>query len=70
MKSWKWADVYNFTAESTKEIWDEESEQHTNIKGIETLEVTFKTTDDGALGPLHVYLDKKTKKVLGIALRK
>lgn len=61
VKSWKWADVDEYTAEYSVEIWDEESEQHIDIKGMETLVVSFKTTDGG---PIEVFLDKKTKKVI------
>ena len=70
VKSWKWADVDEYTAEYTMEIWDKESEQFIDINGMETLVVSFKTTDDGTLGPIDVYLDMKTTKVIGIGVRK
>ncbi|MFT4416859.1 hypothetical protein ACLM5H_23640 [Fredinandcohnia humi] len=67
--NWKKAAVKNYTPPEYFEVIDKEA-RAVNIKGIETLEITFKTTDDGTVGPIIVYTDKQSKKILGTLVRK
>jgi hypothetical protein len=70
IKNRKVAQVEEFTPRFDIEIMNEETDSLTNIKGIDVMTVTFKTDDDGSLGPIIVYIDKNSKKVLGIGGRK
>jgi hypothetical protein len=69
IKDWKEAKVQEFTPDKDLEVTNEEDKQ-INIKGFEIIEVAFNTTDEESLGPIVVYLDKDTRKVLGSGLRK
>ena len=40
-----------------------------NIKGKDTYKVTFRTTNEGILGPIIIYIDKNSYSVLGGDLR-
>ena len=40
-----------------------------NIKDKNTIKVTFRTNNEGLLGPITVYIDKDTYEILGIDLR-
>lgn len=52
----------------TEHIVTNQTENSINIQDKETYQVTFKTNDE-ILGPIVVYLDKDTLKVLGIDYR-
>ncbi|MBY6036654.1 hypothetical protein KUV80_08315 [Fictibacillus nanhaiensis] len=69
IKDWEDAQVEEFISTETVEVENHEN-KWVNIENLPTLKVTFKTTNDGDLGPLIVYLDKETKKALGVGLRK
>ncbi|RDU37887.1 hypothetical protein DRW41_08720 [Neobacillus piezotolerans] len=56
-------------SEDTK-IMDEMIRTLINIKGKEVLIISFKTKDEGSLGPISVYLDKKTGEAIGMGMRK
>ncbi|WP_156424492.1 hypothetical protein [Bacillus sp. FJAT-27445] len=45
---------------------DERTGDLINIKGKEVLIVTFQTKGEEDLGPINVYLDKNSDKVLGV----
>jgi hypothetical protein len=70
IKNWKKARVEEYIPTENIEVINEKENKLINIKGIETLQVTFKTSDNGALGPITVFIEKDTKKVLGIGGRK
>ncbi|MDR7074672.1 hypothetical protein [Fictibacillus barbaricus] len=70
IKDWKKANVEKFTPTGKLEVKDEKKDRYINIEGLKTLKVTFKTTDDAELGPINVYIDEVSKKILGIGIRK
>ncbi|WP_409271782.1 hypothetical protein V1499_19410 [Neobacillus sp. SCS-31] len=51
-------------------IMDEKTRTLINIKGKEVYIISFKTKDEGDLGPISVYLDKKTGEAIGVGMRK
>jgi hypothetical protein len=70
IKNWKTASVEIYTPTGDLEVENEEKDKYINIKGFDTLKVTFKTTDDAELGPIDIYIDENSKKILGIGIRK
>lgn len=70
IKNSKIAQVEEYAPSRDLEIMDEETDSLVNIKYKEVLRITFKTLDDGNLGPIVVYIDKNTNDVLGVGTRK
>jgi hypothetical protein len=70
IKNWEKASVEKYIPTGELEVKDEEKNKYINIKGFKTLKVSFKTTDDAELGPINVYIDENSKKVLGVGIRR
>lgn len=49
--------------------WKQAPVEKTTYEGINVFSVRFNTTDDGLLGPITVYVDMTSKKVIGYATR-
>lgn len=65
IRNWKNAEVEEYTPNVDVEIYDYALQKRLNIKGKDTLKVTFHTKDDKIIGPIVIFLDKKGEKVLG-----
>lgn len=64
---WKGASVEKYKAETKHTIAGPTGP--VNIKSKDTYKVTFKTNMDGLLGPIVVYLDSNSYKILGSDFR-
>lgn len=71
IKNWKNAKVEEYKPTEELSIIDKKGGKYrlVNIKGIKTLKITFETTEDPFLGPIVVFIDKNSKKILGIGGR-
>jgi hypothetical protein len=69
IKNWEKASVEKYIPTGELEVMDGKN-KNINIKGFKTLKVSFKTTDETELGPINVYIDENSKKVLGVGIRK
>lgn len=70
IKNWKRANAYEIKKQVDFEIHQENSSEMLNIKGLEVIVISFKTSDDALLGPVTLYMDKNTKEIIGYAPRK
>lgn len=68
IKDWENAKLENYKSDQDHAVANLKNGASTNIKSMDTYKVTFKVPNS-MLGDIKVYIDKKSKDVLGIDLR-